>query len=112
MRHFQGTCIYVLAQDCDGGDSRYAVRFFVLTKCIFSKVWYLVDLKSFMYTCLYVSSIHATNDDRGQKGVSWVKEVTVFIGDMVVQLLQDWVVKVSEVLVEDVLAESQSECVY
>lgn len=59
-----------------------------------------------------MSSIHATNDDRGQKGVSWVKEVTVFIGDMVVQLLQDWVVKVSEVLVVDVLAESQSECVY
>ncbi len=42
--------------------------------------------------CLY--SIHATNDDRGRKGVSWTKEVTVFIGDVTVQLLQDWVVKV------------------
>ncbi|XP_056138469.1 kielin/chordin-like protein [Lampris incognitus] len=40
-------------------------------------------------------SIHATNDDRGRKGVSWTKEVTVFIGDMTVQLLQDWVVKVN-----------------
>uniref|UniRef100_A0A673XIK2 Kielin cysteine rich BMP regulator n=1 Tax=Salmo trutta TaxID=8032 RepID=A0A673XIK2_SALTR len=39
-------------------------------------------------------SIHATNDDRGRKGVSWTKEVTVFIGDVVVQLLQDWVVRV------------------
>ncbi|KAI4897940.1 hypothetical protein NFI96_019845 [Prochilodus magdalenae] len=39
-------------------------------------------------------SIHVTNDDRGRKGVSWTKEVTVFIGNIVVQLLQDWVVKV------------------
>ncbi|XP_056455381.1 kielin/chordin-like protein [Gadus chalcogrammus] len=39
--------------------------------------------------------IHATNDDRGRKGVSWTKEVTVFIGDLSVQLLQDWVVKVN-----------------
>ncbi|XP_042352823.1 kielin/chordin-like protein [Plectropomus leopardus] len=41
-------------------------------------------------------SIHATNDDRGRKGVSWTKEVTVFIGDITVQLLQDWVVKVND----------------
>ncbi|KAK2842201.1 hypothetical protein Q5P01_012401 [Channa striata] len=41
-------------------------------------------------------SIHATNDDRGRKGVSWTKEVTVFIGDVTVQLLQDWVVKVND----------------
>ncbi|KAL4659485.1 kielin/chordin-like protein [Arapaima gigas] len=60
MIHFQGTCTYVLAQDCEGGDF----------------------------------SIHATNDDRGRKGVSWTKEATVFIGDVVVQLLQDWVVTV------------------
>lgn len=40
-------------------------------------------------------SIHVTNDDRGQRGVSWTKEVTVLIGDAVVQLLQDWVVVVS-----------------
>uniref|UniRef100_W5NEV9 Kielin cysteine rich BMP regulator n=1 Tax=Lepisosteus oculatus TaxID=7918 RepID=W5NEV9_LEPOC len=39
-------------------------------------------------------SIHATNDDRGRKGVSWTKEVTVLIGDVVVKLLQDWVVMV------------------
>lgn len=39
-------------------------------------------------------SIHATNEDRGRKGVSWTKEVMVFIGDITVQLLQDWVVKV------------------
>ncbi|XP_034734849.1 kielin/chordin-like protein isoform X1 [Etheostoma cragini] len=44
-------------------------------------------------------SIHATNDDRGRKGVSWTKEVTVFIGDITVQLLQDWVVKVNEEVV-------------
>ncbi|XP_028441200.1 kielin/chordin-like protein isoform X2 [Perca flavescens] len=44
-------------------------------------------------------SIHATNDDRGRKGVSWTKEVTVFIGDVTVQLLQDWVVKVNEEVV-------------
>lgn len=42
--------------------------------------------------CLH--SVHVTNDDRGRKGVSWTKEVTVFIGDVTVQLLQDWVVKV------------------
>ncbi|XP_072551912.1 kielin/chordin-like protein [Salminus brasiliensis] len=39
-------------------------------------------------------SIHVTNDGRGRKGVSWTKEVTVYIGDVVVQLLQDWIVKV------------------
>lgn len=39
-------------------------------------------------------SVHATNDDRGRKGVSWTKEVTVFLGDVTVQLLQDWIVKV------------------
>ncbi|XP_057692025.1 kielin/chordin-like protein isoform X3 [Corythoichthys intestinalis] len=39
-------------------------------------------------------SIHATNDDRGRQGVSWTKEVTVFIGDVTVQLLQNWLVKV------------------
>ncbi|KAK6488158.1 kielin/chordin-like protein isoform X1 [Huso huso] len=39
-------------------------------------------------------SIHATNDDRGRKGVSWTKEVSVLIGDVVVQLLQNWVVVV------------------
>ncbi|XP_066541573.1 kielin/chordin-like protein [Hoplias malabaricus] len=60
MVNFQGSCTYVLAQDCEGGDF----------------------------------SIHVTNDDRGRKGVSWTKEVTVFVGDVVVQLLQDWVVKV------------------
>ncbi|XP_026167747.1 kielin/chordin-like protein isoform X2 [Mastacembelus armatus] len=38
-------------------------------------------------------SIHVTNDDRGRKGVSWTKEANVFIGDITVQLLQDWVVK-------------------
>ncbi|CAL8376149.1 unnamed protein product, partial [Arctogadus glacialis] len=43
--------------------------------------------------------IHATNDDRGRKGVSWTKEVTVFIGDLSVQLLQDWVVKVDGLVV-------------
>ncbi|KAM8892202.1 kielin/chordin-like protein isoform 2-T2 [Spinachia spinachia] len=41
-------------------------------------------------------SVHATNDDRGRKGVSWTKEVTVFIGDITVRLLQDWVVKVND----------------
>ncbi|XP_071783371.2 kielin/chordin-like protein [Centroberyx gerrardi] len=44
-------------------------------------------------------SIHATNDDRGRKGVSWTKEVTVFIADVTVQLLQDWVVKVNDEVV-------------
>lgn len=44
-------------------------------------------------------SIHATNDDRGRKGVSWTKEVTVFIGDVTVQLLQDWIVKVNDEVV-------------
>ncbi|XP_047453521.1 kielin/chordin-like protein [Mugil cephalus] len=61
MLHFQGTCTYVLAQDCKEGDF----------------------------------SIHATNDDRGRKGVSWTKEVTVFLADVEVQLLQDHVVKVN-----------------
>ncbi|KAM6960594.1 kielin/chordin-like protein [Aplochiton taeniatus] len=60
MLHFQGTCTYVLAQDCEDGDF----------------------------------SVLATNDDRGRKGVSWTKEVLVSIGDLEVQLLQDWVVKV------------------
>lgn len=65
MLHFQGTCTYVLARDCEGGDF----------------------------------SIHATNDDRGRKGVSWTKEVTVFVADVTVQLLQDWVVKVNNKVV-------------
>ncbi|XP_072922836.1 kielin/chordin-like protein [Hemitrygon akajei] len=39
-------------------------------------------------------SIRVTNEDRGRKGVSWTKEVTVLIGDLNVQLLQDWVVMV------------------
>ncbi|KAM9377036.1 kielin/chordin-like protein [Pholidichthys leucotaenia] len=62
MFHFQGTCTYVLAKDCKGGDF----------------------------------SIDVTNDDRGRKGVSWTKEVTVFLEDVTVQLLQDWVVKVND----------------
>lgn len=62
MLHFQGSCTYVLAQDCEGGDF----------------------------------SIHVTNDDRGRKGVSWTKEVTVFIGNVSVQLLQDFAIKVNE----------------
>uniref|UniRef100_A0A3Q3IWT7 VWFD domain-containing protein n=1 Tax=Monopterus albus TaxID=43700 RepID=A0A3Q3IWT7_MONAL len=33
------------------------------------------------------------------KGVSWTKEVTVFLGDVTVQLLQDWVVKVNDEVV-------------
>ncbi|XP_036068311.1 kielin/chordin-like protein isoform X3 [Oryzias melastigma] len=61
MFHFQGTCTYILTQDCESRDF----------------------------------SIHVTNDDRGRKGVSWTKEVTVFLGDTAVQLLQDWVVKVN-----------------
>uniref|UniRef100_A0A8C3P7S5 Kielin cysteine rich BMP regulator n=1 Tax=Chrysemys picta bellii TaxID=8478 RepID=A0A8C3P7S5_CHRPI len=60
LLHFQGTCTYVLAQDCQGGDF----------------------------------SIHVTNDDRGRPGVAWTKEVTVRVGDVVVQLLQDWLVRV------------------
>ncbi|XP_061107394.1 kielin/chordin-like protein [Conger conger] len=39
-------------------------------------------------------SIHVMNDDRGRKGVSWTKEVTIFIGDVMVQLLQNWMVMV------------------
>ncbi|CAM5083901.1 unnamed protein product [Natator depressus] len=58
--HFQGTCTYVLAQDCQREDF----------------------------------SIHVTNDDRGRPGVAWTKEVTVRVGDTVVQLLQDWLVRV------------------
>ncbi|KAG8138540.1 hypothetical protein E2320_004421, partial [Naja naja] len=38
--------------------------------------------------------IHVTNEDRGRPGVSWTKEVTVLIGDTMVQLLQDGVVMV------------------
>uniref|UniRef100_A0A3B3ZWP7 BMP binding endothelial regulator n=1 Tax=Periophthalmus magnuspinnatus TaxID=409849 RepID=A0A3B3ZWP7_9GOBI len=49
-------------------------------------------------------SIHATNDDRGRKGVSWTKEVTVFIGNVSVQLLQDWAVKVSVIILDQKLA--------
>ncbi|XP_072327025.1 kielin/chordin-like protein [Scyliorhinus torazame] len=41
-------------------------------------------------------SIRVTNDDRGRRGVSWTKEVTVLIGDLIVQLLQDWVVMVDD----------------
>ncbi|XP_051579936.1 kielin/chordin-like protein [Myxocyprinus asiaticus] len=60
MVNFQGTCTYVLAEDCNGGDF----------------------------------SVRVSNEERGRKGVSWTKEVTVFIGDVVVQLFQDWLVKV------------------
>uniref|UniRef100_A0A8C2HYC0 Si:dkey-266m15.6 n=1 Tax=Cyprinus carpio TaxID=7962 RepID=A0A8C2HYC0_CYPCA len=45
------------------------------------------------HLCL-CSSVHVSNEDRGRKGVSWTKEVTVFIGDIVVQLFQNWIVKV------------------
>ncbi|XP_048865507.1 kielin/chordin-like protein isoform X2 [Brienomyrus brachyistius] len=62
MVNFQGSCTYVLAEDCEGGDF----------------------------------SIHVTNEDRGRTGVSWTKEVTVFIADVVVQLLQNWVVMVDD----------------
>ncbi|XP_028305155.1 kielin/chordin-like protein isoform X2 [Gouania willdenowi] len=65
MLHFQGTCTYVLAQDCGGGDF----------------------------------SIYVTNEDRGRQGVSWTKEVTVLLGDVTVQLLQAWVVKVNDEVV-------------
>ncbi|XP_067915424.1 kielin/chordin-like protein isoform X4 [Heterodontus francisci] len=41
-------------------------------------------------------SIRVTNEDRGRRGVSWTKEVTVLIGDLIVQLLQDWVVMVDD----------------
>lgn len=41
-------------------------------------------------------SVHVTNDERGRKGVSWTKEVNVFIGNVSVQLLQDWAVKVND----------------
>ncbi|XP_023384683.1 kielin/chordin-like protein isoform X1 [Pteropus vampyrus] len=54
LLHFQGSCSYVLAKDCRGGDF----------------------------------SVHVTNDDRGRSGVAWTQEVTVLLGDMVVQLLQ------------------------
>lgn len=61
-------------------------------------MWNKIVLKGNKYKtrkqifCFY--SVHATNDDRGRKGVSWTKEVTVFLGDVTVQLLQDWIVKV------------------
>ncbi|XP_059510514.1 kielin/chordin-like protein isoform X2 [Stegostoma tigrinum] len=44
-------------------------------------------------------SIHVTNDDRGRRGVSWTKEVTVLIGDLIVQFLQDWLVTVDDLSV-------------
>uniref|UniRef100_A0A3B5N165 Kielin cysteine rich BMP regulator n=1 Tax=Xiphophorus couchianus TaxID=32473 RepID=A0A3B5N165_9TELE len=62
----------------------------------------------FQGTCTYILtkdckdedfSVHVTNDDRGRKGVSWTKEVTVFIRDVAVQLLQEFVVKVNEEVV-------------
>uniref|UniRef100_A0A1A8B690 Kielin/chordin-like protein n=1 Tax=Nothobranchius furzeri TaxID=105023 RepID=A0A1A8B690_NOTFU len=65
MLHFQGTCTYILTQDCEGGDF----------------------------------SVHVTNDNRGRKGVSWTKEVVVFLGNVTVNLLQDWVLKVNEEVV-------------
>ncbi|KAG8440107.1 hypothetical protein GDO86_006046 [Hymenochirus boettgeri] len=63
----------------------------------------------FQGSCTYVFSedceggdfsIHVTNDDRGQKGVSWTKEVIILFGDAVIQLLQDWVVMVDYQTVE------------
>lgn len=53
-----------------------------------------MSLISSLLIIMSLGSIHATNDDRGRNGVSWTKEVTVFIGNITVQLLQDWVVKV------------------
>ncbi|XP_014900210.1 kielin/chordin-like protein [Poecilia latipinna] len=62
----------------------------------------------FQGTCTYILtkdckdedfSVHVTNDDRGRKGVSWTKEVAVFISDVAVQLLQEFVVKVNEEVV-------------
>ncbi|XP_067391076.1 LOW QUALITY PROTEIN: kielin/chordin-like protein [Emydura macquarii macquarii] len=40
-------------------------------------------------------SIHVTNEDRGRPGVSWTQEVTVRLGELVVQLLQDSLVRVA-----------------
>ncbi|XP_031418057.1 kielin/chordin-like protein [Clupea harengus] len=65
MVNFQGSCTYVLTEDCHGGDF----------------------------------SIHVTNDARGRKGVSWTKEVTLFIADITVSLLQNWVVMVDSEVV-------------
>ncbi|XP_038124813.1 kielin/chordin-like protein [Cyprinodon tularosa] len=62
----------------------------------------------FQGTCTYILakdcksedfSVLVTNDDRGRKGVSWTKEVTVFISHVTVQLLQEFVVKVNEEVV-------------
>lgn len=62
----------------------------------------------FQGTCTYLLakdckdedfSVHVTNDDRGRKGVSWTKEVAIFISDVAVQLLQEFVVKVNEEVV-------------
>lgn len=90
MLHFQGACTYILVQDCEGGDFRWArhCHFFLVATVRL----YLLCRKGWIpfYSC----SIQVTNDDRGRKGVSWTKEVTVSIGVITVQLLQDWVVKV------------------
>ncbi|KAM4553451.1 kielin/chordin-like protein [Fundulus diaphanus] len=62
----------------------------------------------FQGTCTYILAMDCkgedfrvlvTNDDRGRKGVSWTKEVTILIRDVAVQLLQEFVVKVNEEVV-------------
>lgn len=65
-----------------------------------------------LLTPLCRCSIHATNDDRGRNGVSWTKEVTVFIGDVSVQLLQDWVVKVCANTANCVWAVISVSCIH
>ncbi|TNN00883.1 hypothetical protein fugu_012129 [Takifugu bimaculatus] len=57
----------------------------------------------FQGACTYIlvqdcegGDFRSLTDDRGRKGVSWTKEVTVSIGVITVQLLQDWVVKVND----------------
>ncbi len=62
-----------------------------MKKAVLPEILNVHSLNRLLCLC---SSVHVSNEDRGRQGVSWTKEVIVFIGDIVVQLFQDWIVKV------------------
>lgn len=89
LLHFQGSCSYVLAKDCRGGDFRCAAPSAFLPARPPHPV--LPNPKPGPPT----RSVHVANDDRGLSGVSWTQEVAVLLGDVAVRLLQGGEVTVS-----------------
>ena len=89
LLHFQGSCSYVLAKDCHGGDFRCAAPSAFLP----ARPPHLALLTP--KPGPPTRSVQVANDDRGLSGVSWTQEVAVLLGDVAVRLLQGGEVTVS-----------------